>query len=124
MKIAGLVLSLMFFTTSHMFAQSETNTVSGTIKEVKPHFAKEHTLIVGETELVLLTDTKDKSGKSFEINKPYTDILLDKKGTFVLNPKYANKHFTFTYTINGKGWKCIKEISAVKNSKVVTPVKQ
>jgi hypothetical protein len=114
MKIAGFVLSLMLFSASHVFAQTENNTVSGVIKEVKPHFAGEHTLVVGETELVLLTDKKDKNGKSFEINKPYTDILVDKKGTFSLNPKYANKPLKFTYTINGKGWKCIKSVSAIK----------
>src|SRR6185437_10176270 len=113
MKIVGLVLSLMLFTASHMFAQTETKTISGTIKEVKPHFAGTHALIVDETELVLLTNTKDKTGKSFEINAAYKDILLDKKGTFILNPKYANKVLEFTYTINGKGWKCIKEISAI-----------
>lgn len=114
MKIAGLVLSLMFFSASHIFSQSESNTVSGIINEVKPHFAGEHTLIVGETELVLLVDKKDNTGKTFEINKPYRDILLDKKGSYILNPKYANKSFKFIYTINGKGWKCIKSISAIK----------
>ena|ERR1700758_446628 len=114
MKIAGLVLSLMFFTASHVFSQTETKTVSGIINEVKPHFAGEHTLIVSGTELVLMTDKKDKTGKSFEINKPFTDILIDKKGTYILNPKYANKVFKFTYTINGKGWKCIQNISATK----------
>jgi hypothetical protein len=105
----------MFFVTSPVFAQSpEANTVSGIIKEVKPHFAGQHTLVVGETELVLLTDRKDKSGKTFEINKEYKDILRDEKGVFVLNPKYANKSFKFTYTINGKGWKCIQNISKIK----------
>jgi hypothetical protein len=114
MKIASLVLSLMFFTASHAFAQTEANTISGTIKEVKPHFAGEHTLIVEETELVLLVDKKDKSGKSLEINKPYKDLLLDKKGVFTLNPKYTNKSFKFTYMVNGKGWKCIETISEIK----------
>jgi hypothetical protein len=114
MKIASLVLSLVFFTASHMFAQTETNTINGVIKEVKPHFAGQHTLVVDETELVLLTNPKDKTGKSFEINEEYKDILLDRKGTFILNPKYANKLFKFTYTVNGKGWKCIKSISTIK----------
>jgi hypothetical protein len=114
MKTASFVLSLMFFTTSHFFAQTEANTISGVIKEVKPHFSGEHTLIVDETELVLLTDIKDKTRKTFEINKQFNDILIDKKGTFILNPKYANKPFKFTYKINGKGWKCIQTIKAIK----------
>jgi len=114
MKIAGFIFSLVFFTASHVFAQTDANTVSGVIKEVKPHFAGEHTLIVGETELVLLTNKEDKTGKSFEINKPYKDILLDEKGTYVLNPKYAKKSFKFTYVVNGKGWKCIQTISSIK----------
>jgi len=115
MKIASLFFSFMFVTATHLFAQTvEANTLSGTITEVKPHFAGEHTLVVGETELVLLTNTKDKTGKTFEVNAAYKDILLDKKGTFILNPKYANKSFKFIYTINGKGWKCIKSINAIK----------
>ena len=114
MKITGFIFSLVFFTASHLFAQSDANSVSGTIKEVKPHFAGSHTLIVGETELVLLTDTKDKSGKRFEIDKKYNDLLIDKKGSFILNPRYANKPFKFTYQVNGKGWKCIQTISEIK----------
>ena len=114
MKITGFIFSLVFFTASQAFAQADVKTISGTIKEVKPHFAGEHTLIVGETELVLLTDPKDKTGKSFEINKPYKDILLDKKGTFILNPRYDNKSFKFTYLVNGKGWKCIQTMSEIK----------
>jgi hypothetical protein len=115
MKLTSLIFSLVFFTSSHLFAQSsDSNTLSGIIKEVKPHFAGQHTLIVGETELVLLTDTKDKTGKNFEINKPYRDLLLDEKGTYILNPKYNGKSFKFVYTLNGKGWKCIKNISAIK----------
>src|ERR1700752_476593 len=113
MKVTGFFLSLMFFTTSHFFAQTEANTVSGIIKEVKPHCSGEHTLVVNETELVLLTAIKDKKGKTFEINKQFNDILIDKKGAFILNPKYANRPFKFTYKINGKGWKCIKTINAI-----------
>ena len=115
MKIASLFLSFMFVAATYSFAQTlETNTVSGIITEVKPHFAGQHTIMLGETELVLITNNKDKSGKTFEINKEYKDILLDEKGIFVLNPKYANKPLKFTYTLNGKGWKCISNISKIK----------
>ena len=114
MKVLSLFFSLVFFVSSNTFAQSDKNTVTGTVKEVKPQFAGEHTLVVGDIELVLITDKKDKSGKTFEINKEFKNIVIDKKGSFILNPKYSDKQFKFTYTINGKGWKCIKNISAIK----------
>ena len=114
MKIIQFIFSLVFFTASHLFAQSDGKMVSGSIKEVIPHFAGEHTLIVGETELVLLSDPTDKSGKKLQINEAYKDLLMEKKGKYSLNPKYKGKQFKFTYEVNGKGWKCIQHISAIK----------
>jgi hypothetical protein len=124
MKIASFVLALVVFTSTHVFAQAETNTVTGSIREVKPHFAGEHTLVVNNEELVLITDLKDPSGNSFEINKEYKDLLIKKDDAFILNPKYEGKSLKFTYNINGKGWKCITKVSpitqtgTVKNRKI------
>ena len=118
MKIASIVFTLMLVASTHLFAQTEANTVSGVIKEVKPHFAGEHTLVVNNVELVLLTNSKDPNAKSFEINKEYKDILIKKGDAFMLNPIYKGKFFKFTYSVNGKGWKCITEASPVKATKV------
>lgn len=117
-KIASFVLALVFFTSTHVFAQAESNIVIGTVKEVKPHFAGEHTLMVNNTDLVLITDLKDPSGNTFEINKEYKDILIKKGNAFILNPKYEGKTFKFTYSVNGKGWKCISQISPVNIRKI------
>lgn len=96
---------------------AQTNTVTGTITNVKPHFANEHALTVGKekTLLILITDIKDSTGKTFEINKEYHDLLIETKDKkFVLNPKYAHKTFAIIYEVNGKGWKCIKTLKAIK----------
>ncbi len=113
MKIASFVFALVLLTSTHVFAQTEANTVSGIIKEVKPHFAGAHTLVVNSADLVLITDLKDPSGNTFEINKEYKDILIKKGDAFVLNPKYDGKTFKFTYSINGKGWKCITQVDPI-----------
>ncbi|MEO8762354.1 MAG: hypothetical protein ABI388_12330 [Bacteroidia bacterium] len=115
MKISTLTFLFLILISFKSLAQ--TNTVIGTITEVKPSFAGEHALTVGKenTVLILITDLKDASGKTFEINKEYHNLLIETKDkTFVLNPKYAHKTFEITYTINGKGWKCINTLKAVK----------
>lgn len=117
MKITGIILSFAFFITTGIFAQTNSNTVTGIIKEVKPHFGGQQTLVVNNTELVLIADPKDASGNTFEINKEYKDLLIKKENAFVLNPKYQNKTFKFSYTINGKGWKCISGASELKVKK-------
>ena len=119
MKIASFVLALVVFTSTHVFAQAETNVVTGSVTEVKPHFAGEHTLVVNNEELVLITDLKDPSGNSFEINKEFKDLLIKKDAAFVLNPKYEGKSFKFTYNVNGKGWKCITKVSPVTHTGTV-----
>jgi len=120
MKIASFVFALVLFASTHVFAQSEANTITGTVKEVKPHFAGEHTLVVNGTDLVLITDLKDPSGNTFEINKEYKDILIKKGDAFILNPKYEGKTFKFTYSVNGKGWKCITLVSPATH---ISPLK-
>ena len=117
MKIASLVLTFIFFTSTNIFAQTESNTVSGMIKEVKPHFASSHLLLVNNVELILMSNLKDTTGTSFEINKEFKDLLVKKAGAFVLNKKYEGKSFKFIYNVNGKGWKCITNVSAIKVKK-------
>ncbi len=115
MKIS--TLTLLFLILIGFKSLGQTNTVIGTITEVKPSFAGEHALTVGKekTVLILITDLKDSSGKTFEINKEYCDLLIETKSKkFVLNHKYAKKSFAITYEVNGKGWKCIKTVKAVK----------
>ena len=48
---------------------TQTNTASGIITDVKPYFANEHALTVGKekTTLILITNLKDSTGKTFEI---------------------------------------------------------
>jgi hypothetical protein len=115
MKIS--TLTLLFLILIGFKSLAQTNTVKGSITDVKPHFANEHALTVGKekTVLILITDLKDSTGKTFEINKEYHDLLIETKDkNFVLNPKYAHKTFIITYEVNGKGWKCIKTLKAIK----------
>lgn len=114
MKLTKFILALLFFATTQVFSQNNPDAITGIVKEVKPHFGGAHSIVIGETELVLITSPKDKTGKTFVVNKQFKDILIDKKGTYILNPKYANKELKFTYTVNGKGWKCIETINTVK----------
>ena len=73
------------------------------------------TLVVNETELVLMANQEDATNSTFEINKEFNDILVkDKNGNFSLNTKYQGKSLNFTYFVNGKGWNCISKIAAVK----------
>lgn len=115
MKIS--TLTLLFLILIGFKGLAQTCTVKGAITDVKPSFANEHALTVGKekTVLILITDLKDSTGKTFEINKEYHDLLIETKDKkFVLNPKYAHKTFIITYEVNGKGWKCIKTLKAIK----------
>ena len=115
MKIS--TLTLLFLILIGFKALAQTRTVNGVITNVKPSFANEHALTVGKekTILILITDLKDSTGKTFEINKEYHDLLIETKDKkFILNPKYAHKTFAITYEVNGKGWKCIKTLKAIK----------
>ena len=115
MKIS--TLTLYFFILMAFKGFTQTNTASGIITDVKPYFANEHALTVGveKTVFILITDPKDITGKTFEINKEYHDLLIETKDkNFVLNPKYSHKTFAITYEVNGKGWKCIKTLKAIK----------
>ena len=115
MKIStfALLFTILIGFNSH----AQINTVNGTITDLKPYFANEHALTVGKekTTLILITNLKDSTGKTFEINKEYHDLLIETKDKkFILNPKYAHKTFSITYEVNGKGWKCIKTLKAIK----------
>ena len=115
MKIS--TFALLFTILIGFNSQAQINTVNGTITDVKPYFANEHALTVGKekTTLILITNLKDSTGKTFEINKEYHDLLIETKDKkFILNPKYAHKTFSITYEVNGKGWKCIKTLKAIK----------
>jgi hypothetical protein len=115
MKVLSLFFSLVFFVTANTFAQSDKNTVTGTVKEVKPKFLGAQSLIVDKTELVLMANQEDTTGNTFEINKEFNDLLKKgKNGNFVLNPKYNGKSLSFSYSVNGKGWNCVSHISHVK----------
>ncbi len=106
MKKISLVILFLAFACIAGYAQ--TGTVQGVITSVKPHFANTFSLQVGDTELILTHDPKDKSGKAFDITRKYKDLLIEKEGQYILNPKYSGKTFSFGYTVNGKGWKCIQ----------------
>ena len=113
----ALTFSLLLFSFMSFNSIAQTNTVTGKITDVKLYFANEHALKVGKekTVLILITDQKDSTGKTFEINKEYHDLLIETKDKkFLLNPKYADKMFVITYEVNGKGWKCIKTLKAIK----------
>ncbi len=113
MKTLNFFLTLLFFIGFSCYSQ--TSTIKGKITDVKPQFAGQYALTVEKTELVLITDINDKTGKSFEINKEYKDILiLTEDNKYILNPKYANQYFKITYALNGKGWNCIKKLKLIK----------
>ena len=110
MKTTNFIIAFLCFVGLNMFGQA--NSVTGTITDVKPHFAGTQSMRVGLTEIILVPNPKDKTGKTFEINKEYKDLLIESEGKYILNPKYAEKTFTVTYTVNGKGWKCLQSIKS------------
>jgi hypothetical protein len=107
-----MVVLLIVFACLNGYAQS--GTVQGVITSVKPHFANTFALQVNDAELVLTRDPKDKSGKAFDITKKYKDLLVEKEGQYILNPKYSGKTFSISYTVNGKGWKCIHTVKILR----------
>jgi hypothetical protein len=112
MKKISLVILLLALVCYKGHAQS--GTIQGAITSVKPHFANTILLQVGDTELILTRDPKDKSGKAFDITKKYKDLVLEKEGQYILNPKFSGKTFSFGYTVNGKGWKCIQTVKSLR----------
>jgi hypothetical protein len=108
----GISLTIVLFVLSCAAVFSQTGTTTGIITSVKPHFADTYELQVGTEQLILIPDPKDKTGKSFEINRKYKDLIVEKEGVYILNPKYAGKTFILHYTVNGKGWKCIQSVKA------------
>ena len=113
MKKSILLIILISFIGISAFAQTDATTVTGTITSPNA-FNDQCGLTVGNTFLVLVKDHADASGKSFEINSEYKDLLIVKDGKYEVAPKYAGKTFKITYYVNGKGWKCIKTIELVK----------
>jgi|ERR1035437_9823289 hypothetical protein len=107
MKTSNFIFVLLCFIGLNSFAQE--NSAAGVITNVKPHFAGEYAMNVGKTEVVLIVNQTDKT---FEINKEYKDLLVEKKGKYILNPKYNGKQLHVTYYVNGKGWKCIQSIKS------------
>jgi hypothetical protein len=105
MKTPNFIFALLCFIGLNSFGQA--NSVSGLITEVKPHFAESYSMNVGKTEVILMVNP---TSKAFEINKEYKDLLIEKDGKCILNPKYAKKQFTVDYSVNGKGWKCIQSV--------------
>jgi hypothetical protein len=113
MKKSKLLLVLLSFIGLTVFGQQETKTINGTIKAPRA-FNDQCGLKVDDTFLVLIKDHKDVSGKSFEINAEYKDLIIEKDGKYEIAPKYADKKFKVTYYVNGKGWKCISKIEVVE----------
>jgi hypothetical protein len=120
MKRTGFILSFFVLTSLNILAQTDTSYITGIVKQVKPHFGGQQTLVVNGQELVLISDPKDPTGNTFEINSPFNDILVKKDGAFVLNPKYKNLAIKFGYTVNGKGWKCIANANWMRPKKALS----
>jgi len=107
-RILLVILSLIGLTA---FGQAQTT--KGIVKSVQP-FNDQYTLTVNDISYVLLVDTKSTARKLFLVNRKFRDILIEKGGVYELNPKYAGKTLSLTYTVNGKGWNCIKSIEVSK----------
>ena len=110
MKRSPAIVAILFFIATVAFGQA--NSVSGKITEVRS-FNDQYAITVANTMLVLKKDMNDKTGKSFEINNAYKDILIKTGNTYKLNPAYSGKSFKIVYYINGKGWKCIQTIEPI-----------
>jgi hypothetical protein len=111
MKKSTFIVVLLVFIGITAFGQ--TKKIKGTITAVHP-YNDQYQLTIHDSSFVLMVDPKDVSRKKFIVKKRYRDLLIQKKGEFELNPKYANKTFILTYYQNGKGWNCIKTIEASK----------
>lgn len=117
-KISTIILGIFFLGNTHVFSQTTSNSITGVVTDVKPKFLGNQSLTVDKTELVLIASQSDTTNSTFEINKELKDILVKKDGAFMLNPKYANKTFKFTYSVNGKGWKCISNAIEEKHKSI------
>lgn len=110
MKKVKLLTVLLFFVGLTAFGQASN--VTGTITDVRA-YNEQYAMTVNGKNIVLIVH-KGKMGTTFQINKEYGDLLVLTDGKYVLNPKYVNKTFTITYTVNGKGWNCIQTVEPVK----------
>lgn len=113
MKKSILLFALLAFFGLSAFGQTESKTITGEIKSPQA-FNDQCSVKVGDVFMVLIKNHNDASGKSFEINEQYKGLIVEVDGKYEIAKQYAGKKFTVTYYINGKGWKCIKEIEEVK----------
>ena len=97
-----------------LVACGQTQSFTGLITKVSP-FNDQYAITVGNVSFVLIVDSKDKTGASFDINPENKDLLVKKEGRYEISPKYLNKKFKVDYTINGKGWKCIQKVGPSDN---------
>ncbi len=107
-RILLVLLSLIGLT-----AFSQAQTTKGVVKSVQP-FNDQYSLTVNDISYVLLVDPKGTPKKHFIVNRKFKDILIEKGGVYELNPKYAGKTLSITYSVNGKGWNCIKSLEVSK----------
>lgn len=110
-RIKLVIAAALFFMGGAVFAQ--TNSITGKLTALRA-YNDEYAFTVDSVPLVLIKNVNNKTKTSFDINPEYKNILIKRKGVYVLNPKYADKVFKISYTVNGKGWKCIKTIESVK----------
>ena len=111
MKKSRIIITILSVIGLTAFGQDKT--ITGKIESVSP-YNDEFRLTINDTAFVLIVQPNDASKKKFDVNKQYKDILVEKKGKYELNSKYAEKTMVFSYYINGKGWKCIKTIEPSK----------
>ena len=111
MKKAKFILAILSFAGLAAFGQDKK--ITGKIQSVDP-YNDEFRVTINDTAFVLIVQPSDASKKKFDVNKEYKDILVEKKGKYELNSKYAEKTLVFSYYVNGKGWKCIKTIEPSK----------
>ena len=113
MKKSRLLVVLLSFIGLTVFGQQETKSITGVIKSPSA-FNDQCSVKVDNVFMVLIKDHKDATGKSFEINEEYKDLIVEKDGKYEIARKYVKKKFKVTYYINGKGWKCISKIEVVE----------
>jgi hypothetical protein len=115
MRKAKFIIAILSLIGLTAFGQTEqSNSVTGTITAVS-QYNENYRLTVGDNSVILMcTRPLSKTAQTFQINQEYKDILIVKDGEYILNPKYAKQSFKISYSVNGKGWKCIQKIEPVK----------
>ncbi len=107
MKIASTLLFILCLLGSNLRGQSAQ--ISGKAGKLKTHFGGQYVITVGSTEVVLLVE-KSQGEERIKVNPEFLDFLVKKNGKMELNPKYIGKELDVTFSVNGKGWKCIQNI--------------